>query len=110
MRRPLMQPYILDPDGKPIPYIGLGVPPTTHWSTAEDHVDGVRVSTVFLGRDHDFTGLGKPILWETMIFGGEWDGYQERYTSQEAAIEGHARVVASLVAYHTPYPSDPSVN
>lgn len=31
--------------------------------------DDVRVSTVFLGLDHCWNG-GKPILWETMIFGG----------------------------------------
>jgi hypothetical protein len=27
------------------------------------------VSTVFLGLDHNFSGEGPPILWETMVFG-----------------------------------------
>jgi hypothetical protein len=35
---------------------------------------GVRVSTVFLGLDHSWN-VGPPVLFETMIFGGELDGY-----------------------------------
>ncbi len=57
--------------------------------------DGIRVSTVFLGIDHRLTiteGL-PPILWETMIFGGEHDQDQWRYTSLPKAIEGHGRAV-----------------
>lgn len=26
------------------------------------------VSTVFLGLDHNYTGLGPPVFWETMVF------------------------------------------
>jgi hypothetical protein len=55
--------------------------------------DEVRVSTVFLGLDHGWSG-SKPILWETMIFGGENDqAYQERYASYEQAIEGHQKAI-----------------
>ena len=50
---------------------------------------GVTVSTVFLGIDHNFLWTGAPVLWETMIFGGEFNGYQERYTSKEDAEKGH---------------------
>lgn len=54
---------------------------------------GIRVSTIFLGLDHNFMRHYKPdaepILWETMIFGGKHDQYQERYASQELALEGH---------------------
>ncbi len=32
----------------------------------------INVSTVFLGIDHSFIG-GTPVLFETMIFGGEHD-------------------------------------
>lgn len=53
---------------------------------------GIDVSTVFLGIDHNFGG-GAPVLWETMIFGGAQDGYQERYSSEQEAREGHARAV-----------------
>jgi hypothetical protein len=47
---------------------------------------GAQVSTVFLGLDH---GFGRPVLWETMIFGGPLDGFQARYTSLEDALAGH---------------------
>jgi hypothetical protein len=60
--------------------------------------DGVEVSTVFLGIDHNFGSNGPPVLWETMIFGGPQDGYQERYSSREAALEGHR--IAVEIATH----------
>jgi hypothetical protein len=50
--------------------------------------NGDRVSTVFLGIDHSFHG-GTPILFETMIFGGPHDGYQERYETWDDAVLGH---------------------
>ncbi len=67
--------------------------------TAERHVaetklpNGVRVSTVFLRLDHGFSG-GKPILFETMIFGGEHDQYQERYATWDEAESGHKKALA----------------
>lgn len=65
---------------------------------AERHVKhtklpgGVHVSTVFLGMDHSFFG-GPPILFETMIFGGEHDEYQQRYATWEEAEAGHDKAV-----------------
>ena len=56
--------------------------------------DGVEVSTVFLGMDHGFGyGAGDPILFETMIFGGPQDQYQERYCTFQEAQQGHAEAV-----------------
>jgi hypothetical protein len=46
------------------------------------------VSTVFLGIDHQF-GDGPPLLWETLCP----DDYIERYSSEEDARAGHARLV-----------------
>lgn len=54
--------------------------------------DDVRVSTVFLPIDHGY-GDGPPVLWETMIFGGEHDQYQDRYTSRDDAEIGHWNAV-----------------
>jgi len=51
------------------------------------------VSTVFLGLDHNFSGYGPPILFETMIFGGPYNTYQERYRTWDEAERGHARAV-----------------
>jgi hypothetical protein len=67
---------------------------------AKDEINGVRISTVFLGIDHRF-GFGEPILFETMIFGGAQDQYQERYCTKAEAIAGHAQAVA-LVAGGAP--------
>jgi len=61
-------------------------------------VPGVEVSTVFLGLDHRWFDGGPPLLFETMIFGGHHDGYQERCSTWEQAEEQHAtalRLVAS---------------
>jgi hypothetical protein len=52
----------------------------------------VCVSTVFLGLNHNFDEDGPPILWETMVFGGIYNDYQERYASLAAALEGHQRI------------------
>jgi hypothetical protein len=61
----------------------------------QEYVGEAWVSTVFLTNDHSF-GLGPPVLWETMIFGGEDDQSMWRYTSEQAAIEGHERIVEAL--------------
>jgi len=50
--------------------------------------DGVRVSTIFMGLDHSWGG-GVPVLFETMIFGGEHDGYQERCSTWAQAEAMH---------------------
>lgn len=89
--------YILDDDGNPIPCEDLYV--WGYWMELkgvrrvglnEFEINGekISVSTVFLGINHAFGG-GEPILWETMIFGGKEDQYQERYSSKEEAIAGH---------------------
>jgi hypothetical protein len=54
------------------------------------------VSTVFLGTDHNFAGQEEPILFETMIFGGDYDNRQWRYYSWEKAEEHHNLIVAAL--------------
>lgn len=53
----------------------------------------IYVSTVFLGIDHNFTGLGDPILFETMIFGTSIDGFQMRYSDWASAEKGHSLAV-----------------
>lgn len=63
------------------------------WRVALDNIgDRITVSTVFLGINHRF-GDGPPILFETMIFGGKHDQYQERYSTLDEAVAGHKRAV-----------------
>lgn len=58
----------------------------------QTQVGDVKISTVFLGLDHSFGG-GKPLLFETMIFGGKEDGFQDRYSTWDEAVEGHKKAV-----------------
>lgn len=92
--------YILDDNEQPVEE-----PDLLKWADwfetanrclAETTIDGVRVSTVFLGIDHNFARDPDPVpvLWETMIFGGRHDGWQDRYSSADAARVGHERGVA----------------
>jgi hypothetical protein len=55
---------------------------------------GVSVSTVFLGTDHAISG--RPVLWETMIFGGDRNEECHRYTSHSEAIAGHNSIVNEM--------------
>jgi len=92
--------YILDEQGNPVEE-----PELLKWAewfensanrrVALTFVENKRISTVFLGLDHSFSNApdAVPVLWETMVFGGEHDEYQERYTSKDAALEGHWRIV-----------------
>jgi len=52
-----------------------------------------KVSTVFLGIDHSFVGGGRPILFETMVFGGPLDEEMDRYCTMDQAEDGHDRMV-----------------
>jgi hypothetical protein len=56
----------------------------------------VRVSTAFLGLDHNFSDHGPPILFETMAFVGHEEVGSERYSTWTEAEAGHARHVAEV--------------
>lgn len=64
------------------------------------------VSTVFLGLDHNWSMQenAKPILFETLVFGGVLDGEMDRYFTKEEALLGHQnmcqRVRESLTKGH----------
>ena len=60
----------------------------------------IEVSTIFLSIDHNFYKSGKPILFETMIFGGALDGYQWRYTDLEAAKKGHLEAIKEVKKHY----------
>lgn len=62
---------------------------------------GVEVSTVFLGVDHQF-GDGDPLLFETMIFGGERDGFQDRYSTWDEALKSH-NIIVKEFSHRCPY-------
>lgn len=56
--------------------------------------DGVHVSTVWLGLDHNPYGHGPPLIFETMVFGGSLHGEQWRWPTEALAVAGHDQMVA----------------
>lgn len=70
----------------------------TGHKVASTNINGHRVSTVFLGLDHNYTGRGPPVLFETMIFGpdslAETDMW--RYCTWDEAEAGHKNAVRVL--------------
>lgn len=61
---------------------------------ADDTIGGIRVSTVFLALNHSFNENDEPLLFETMIFGGNFDQYQVRCSTWEQAEQAHSDAVA----------------
>lgn len=57
-----------------------------------DEVGEVHVSTALLPFDH--AGDGPPVIFETMIFGGDLDGECWRYCTEAEAVAGHANALA----------------
>jgi len=58
-----------------------------------DDVGGMRVSTVFLGMNHQW-GNGPKLWFETMVFGGPLHEMTQRYTTWEQAEAGHKFILA----------------
>lgn len=57
--------------------------------------EDVVVSTIFLSLDHQF-GNGPPLLFETLVLGGEHDGDMWRYSTWQEAELGHDKAVVDL--------------
>uniref|UniRef100_A0A6H1ZQK1 Uncharacterized protein n=1 Tax=viral metagenome TaxID=1070528 RepID=A0A6H1ZQK1_9ZZZZ len=73
----------------------LGVPKWKYWLSIIFGIkrwQPVRISTVFLGLDRQY-GEGEPLIFETMIFGGELDREQHRYSTWEQAEAGHKAMI-----------------
>jgi len=60
---------------------------------AKDQIGEIEVSTVFLGINHSPWSDGPPLIFETMVFGGELDGDTDRYTTWDDAEAGHKAMV-----------------
>lgn len=72
------------PDGENYTRVGL------------THIGETRVSTVWLGLDHSYYHDTKPIIFETMVFGGDHDQECVRYQTEQQAQQGHHTVVENL--------------
>lgn len=95
-----MMGYHIGPDGQPIslsewaelyfdPAVKTVAVDTLWWRKGK----ALTVSTTYLGINHNFTGTGPPIIYETMIFPGEdcW-----RYATRGEAAAGHEGVARGV--------------
>jgi len=57
---------------------------------AYDEQGEAGVSTIWLGLNHNW-GEGAPLIFETMVFGGEHNEDQWRYETLDQAIAGHKK-------------------
>lgn len=89
-------------ENRPRYYTRAGVPMTLEeWARAVEREDrhigdttlpnGRRVSTVWLGLDHNF-GQGLPLIFETMVFGPDELDCQ-RYSTEDEACAGHQAMI-----------------
>jgi hypothetical protein len=85
-----------DFDGDPIDY-EMWSALFTHWArlVARTVLDGVEVSTVWIGLDYAL-GRGAPLIYETMVFGGPLSERIERYPNRVAALAGHDRMICAV--------------
>ena len=93
--------YKLDENNNPVPSELM------EWATrfedrtkdivAQTTIGTSYISTVFLGLNHNYSSIGPPLLWGTMVFReGESEEYQERYSSYQEAVEGHLRACLTI--------------
>lgn len=90
--------YVLDGLGEPRP---AGQNGWEQWFRTADRgvaLDDLgeagRVSTVFTGLDVNFDPGGQPLLWETFVQDGPFEYERRCYASRQAALAGHAAMVA----------------
>jgi hypothetical protein len=65
---------------------------------AQYEADGVQISTVFLGLDHNYRRgpETRPVLFETMVFGGRLDQSQWRCCTWDEAERQHLIVIGKV--------------
>lgn len=56
----------------------------------------IKISTVFLGINHNFGRSTEPILFETMVFGSV-NEHMERYSTWDEAEKGHDEVLKEFM-------------
>lgn len=94
--------FILNEAGQPVPEPNLLVWGRWFESKArivkQENVEPYRVSTVFLGLNHNFDPGGPPILWETMVFGrGPLNQTMDRCSgNREQAEAMHLRMIERI--------------
>lgn len=72
-----------------------------------------RVSTVWLGLDHNWRPGGPPLIFETAVFEGRrrriYDGMMARYSTLTEAQRGHVRMLRTLKRIAREQPRHPQL-
>jgi hypothetical protein len=97
--------YILDKNGNVVPE-----PDLLKWARwledsrdarvlKQEWVSNIRISTIFLGLDHNFCSDGPPIVWETMLFSNmaDFQGRMWRCAGTREQAEAQHEKVVQLV-------------
>lgn len=74
---------------------------STNIQVEKTRIGGIVISTVFLGQDHS-EGIGKPLLFETIVFGGKYDLGKWQYSTWGAAKKGHFYIVGQVARSRNP--------
>lgn len=84
---------LFDREGSPIDAIEWSryIQDNNYRVVALTETDEAQVSTVWLGVNHNAFG-GPPLIFETMVFGGIYNGRIQRYSTLHAARLGHAEM------------------
>ncbi len=96
-----MRQYILNENGEPM--LAPDLSTWAKWFETSDRTVGKtkigesNISTVFLGLDHNYSGSGAPILWETMVFGGKLDQEQTRCSGTRQMAENMHREMVERI-------------
>jgi hypothetical protein len=70
------------------------------WRVEVIEIRDVVISTVFLGLDYRMSRRGPPLLFETKVFGGSLDRFQNRCATWDKAEAMHAEAVALVRGEH----------
>lgn len=98
MRDPLLH---YDRDGQPISFERWAELFELHdRHIGDDYIGTYRVSTVWIGLDHNFGMTGPPLIFESMVFaaGTAYDMDCRRYATEADAQAGHDELVLLLRA------------
>src|SRR5690348_11829956 len=83
-----------DKNGKPLSLMAWAtlLEDRDYKRVASSQIGQYLISTVWLGLNHNYDG-GKPLIFETMVFGPDDEEYTERYSTEAEALAGHKRAV-----------------
>jgi len=94
-----------DRQGNPIPMLMWAALYEAGHRVALDVIGDVTISTVWLGLNHNFSGIGPPLIFETLVFAvdrrplGDLEDHMWRWSTEVQALAGHDQAV-SMVREH----------